>query len=482
MTRGRRDGILKSEKVRNVVKIGPMHLKGVWYGFRTFPLKALTDCCRIPFERALEFANREKITDLLYPLFVHNIGGLLYDPQNTNRTNATVNAAERRRIETGPPRPPHMSQPPSLPHHNTMANPVGANVAQNQHSAAGRPSLDRAHTFPTPPTSASSVMGAGNSGSSYGDWSGQSMAGQIGSSQPLSIDTGLSNAARSMPTTPATTPPGNSMHNMHNYAGTQGYDTKAYYSGPPSQPSYPSQQGVGRYGQSNGATYVKNEMGPPSARSSGMPHDGETHDFKTDQYGQRPNGAHLPQHPGDSETDQDHEQDYMANGNHAYNAARGSFSYAHSSAVPNMPGDHSQMSPEMNGSPNNHNASGQVTPRTQAQPQSQWTGYHTPPRQPQSSSLYNMLSDSRGSAPNGATDGYGAPNYTTSTMNGTPSNKRGREDDDQDQSTRPTSSGLEPAFDLKRRRTMREDSVNSGVSAMPTMQPGIKAGGAQRRR
>jgi len=30
MTRGRRDGILKSEKLRNVVKIGPMHLKGVW--------------------------------------------------------------------------------------------------------------------------------------------------------------------------------------------------------------------------------------------------------------------------------------------------------------------------------------------------------------------------------------------------------------------------------------------------------------------
>jgi len=30
MTRGRRDGILKSEKIRNVVKVGPMHLKGVW--------------------------------------------------------------------------------------------------------------------------------------------------------------------------------------------------------------------------------------------------------------------------------------------------------------------------------------------------------------------------------------------------------------------------------------------------------------------
>ncbi|KAK0118727.1 hypothetical protein ONS95_007615 [Cadophora gregata] len=66
MTRGRRDGILKSEKQKHVVKIGPMHLKGVW----------------IPFERALDFANKEKITEMLYPLFVHNIGALLYHPIN----------------------------------------------------------------------------------------------------------------------------------------------------------------------------------------------------------------------------------------------------------------------------------------------------------------------------------------------------------------------------------------------------------------
>jgi hypothetical protein len=31
MTRGRRDGILKAEKMRHIVKIGPMHLKGIWY-------------------------------------------------------------------------------------------------------------------------------------------------------------------------------------------------------------------------------------------------------------------------------------------------------------------------------------------------------------------------------------------------------------------------------------------------------------------
>lgn len=57
MTRGRRDGILKLEKVRHVVKIGSMHLKGVW----------------IPFDRALAMAQREGIVDLLYPLFVRDI-------------------------------------------------------------------------------------------------------------------------------------------------------------------------------------------------------------------------------------------------------------------------------------------------------------------------------------------------------------------------------------------------------------------------
>jgi enhanced filamentous growth protein 1 len=35
MSRGKRDGILKSEKARAVVKVGAMHLKGVWYSFRS---------------------------------------------------------------------------------------------------------------------------------------------------------------------------------------------------------------------------------------------------------------------------------------------------------------------------------------------------------------------------------------------------------------------------------------------------------------
>jgi protein SOK2 len=45
-------------------------------------LKLEADITRIPFERALEFANKEKITESLYPLFVHNNGALLYHPVN----------------------------------------------------------------------------------------------------------------------------------------------------------------------------------------------------------------------------------------------------------------------------------------------------------------------------------------------------------------------------------------------------------------
>ncbi|GME71982.1 unnamed protein product [[Candida] boidinii] len=68
MTRGRRDGILKAEKTRHVVKIGSMHLKGVW----------------IPFERALAMAQREGIVDLLYPLFVKDIKKVIQQGTPTN--------------------------------------------------------------------------------------------------------------------------------------------------------------------------------------------------------------------------------------------------------------------------------------------------------------------------------------------------------------------------------------------------------------
>lgn len=57
MTRGKRDGILKTEKTRNVVKVGSMNLKGVW----------------IPFDRAFEIARNEGVDEALHPLFVKDI-------------------------------------------------------------------------------------------------------------------------------------------------------------------------------------------------------------------------------------------------------------------------------------------------------------------------------------------------------------------------------------------------------------------------
>lgn len=57
MTRGKRDGMLKIEKGRLVVRNGLMNLKGVW----------------IPFSRAVEIARNEGVDQLLYPLFVENI-------------------------------------------------------------------------------------------------------------------------------------------------------------------------------------------------------------------------------------------------------------------------------------------------------------------------------------------------------------------------------------------------------------------------
>ena len=212
-------------------------------------------------------------------MFVHNIGGLLYHPTNQPRTNAVVQESQQRRLE-GPPvtRTPQAPQHPSL-HHHSLQTPVPPHLAQPPHTMAsqpggGRPALDRAHTFPTPPASASSLMGITNQGNSY-EWGSQGMSSGVPhSQQPLSIDTSLSNA-RSMPTTPATTPPGSNLQGMQFQGSQPPYDSsKPYYStAPPSHPQYAAPS-LASYGQQNlpsAATYMKNDMGPPSARAPGAP-------------------------------------------------------------------------------------------------------------------------------------------------------------------------------------------------------------------
>jgi hypothetical protein len=75
MSRGKRDGILKNEKGRVVVKVGAMHLKGVW----------------ITFTRAKDLATKFKIVDILYPLFVEDPSVFLSVPPPPPSTSSTTN-------------------------------------------------------------------------------------------------------------------------------------------------------------------------------------------------------------------------------------------------------------------------------------------------------------------------------------------------------------------------------------------------------
>jgi hypothetical protein len=61
MTRGRRDGILKSEKMRHVVKIGPMHLKGVWYVLHSNDIGAIFTMAGFPSNAPLTSPIKRKL-------------------------------------------------------------------------------------------------------------------------------------------------------------------------------------------------------------------------------------------------------------------------------------------------------------------------------------------------------------------------------------------------------------------------------------
>lgn len=450
MTRGRRDGILKSEKVRHVVKIGPMHLKGVW----------------IPFERALDFANKEKITEMLYPLFVHNIGALLYHPTNQTRTNQVMAAAERRKAEAGgqmrnnsiggPAPPPGVL--PSIQqhsHHHHMALP-GPQPSIPSNNSSGRPSLDRAHTFPTPPTSASSVMG---SMPSEGYQWPQAAMSSAQHPNPMSIDTSLSNA-RSMPATPATTPPGNSIQSMQQYPqGTQPYDNSRYAQQPqqPYATSNTSPQDRDSYGQN----YMRpGDMAPPTGRPAGP---GEQ-DVKP------PNGMIHSAQPGEqlsqpaAEDEDQHETEYTHNS--SYDSNRNGYGY---NAPPLAP--LADASGDLAGSDAHQAGSGRATPRTTNPSQGyypQQTGYNSPPRVQSSSNLYNVMSNPEAPAAiasnrdvyasqdmSAMQNGYAAPPVMNGGSGGM---KRGRDDEDE----RPGSGG----YDMKRRKL--EQPMSASFDPMRT--------------
>ncbi|KAM3523627.1 hypothetical protein MY4038_008106 [Beauveria bassiana] len=430
MTRGRRDGILKSEKIRHVVKIGPMHLKGVW----------------IPYERALEFANKEKITELLYPLFVHNIGSLLYHPANQNRTNQVMAAADRRKQDQGQQMRTSSSHGlPSIHHQqqSAMAQVPGNQPTLASHSSLARPGLERAHTFPTPPTSASSVINGMGASEGF-NWHSQGINGQQ-----------------------ATTPPGTSLQSLQSYPSSAhgGYDSqRQMYTAPSTQQSpYQSTANSSQdrlYGQAG--SYPKHDMAPPLSRPATTGILADHSQAKSN--GVIPSEQAAPQQPGDEEGEHEQETEYTHDSG-SYDPTRASYNYSAPSALPS---DSSNMPPEMTGSPNHPPASGRATPRTAAQPQSYYQhGGYTPPRVQQSSNLYNVMSNDRPTT-NGATTGdvYAPAGEMPGSMNNgyaprpvlngvSAGVKRGRDDDEVTNNV--------GSVDLKRRKTMMETSVPAPV-------------------
>lgn len=341
-----------------------------------------------------------------------------------------------------------------------MSNPVGANMPQPPHAiaphpASGRPGLDRAHTFPTPPTSASSLtMGMGNAGSSYEYGGGH--AGAMNSGQPISADTGM--AARTVPTSPAATPPGSSQ--AMQYQTTQPYDSaRPMYSQPASYGQY-AQPGMGRYGGVNSSpTAVKHEMGPPARAGAENEH-----------LENKARDGYAVQQDAEGE----HEGEYTHT-SASFGARRFSYNYNPNGALGPVHSDQHHVPPEMTHSPH-QNGSGRATPRTAA-PYAAYTS--TPQRAshlPSSNLNYVMSTDARAGAQQNGTDPYAPqvayqppPQYPPITSL-PPSTKRGREDDSEDPYGRPMSAG----GDLKRQRT---DS--GAMRSMSQAQP-VKAGGVRR--
>lgn len=318
------------------------------------------------------------------------------------------------------------SQPPASQSYHAVANPISAPASQPTHSVApnapaGRPAYDRAQTFPTPPTSATSMIGQGNSGSSY-EWGGASAA----------IDNGI-NHARSMPTTPATTPPEHSLQHMQQYQSSQPFDSSRQgYSVSTTQQFHGkdmAHQSIVHYRQTmHPHGYVKGEMAPPSR------------DLK--------------------EEDCENKEDYAQPGN--YNGERG---YNYNSHPSTVQVDHSYHSPDIKNSPTHNPGSGRATPRTTvATPQNQWqAGYSTPQRNQAlpSSNLSYVISDTR----NNGTNGIAIPQPYSHTNGTTPSKKRGRDVDDEEQDSYIQSSHQADLDTPKRRKIVREGSTINKPSA-----------------
>ena len=408
---------------------------------------------RIPYDRALEFANKEKITDLLYPLFVHGISELLCQPGNKSNAEVVLHEAHQRRMET--PRAwgaPHMS---SL-HHPSLHQPL---------SQTSRPGVERAHTFPTPPASASSLMSMASQGNGY-EYSG------LPATQSLPVES--LPTARSLPATPATTPPGS--NNIHGLPAPYTFESKPFYSAaPPAHPQYAPQQplttapaaSLSPYSQSlPGGSYFKNEPRPSITGGGYQP---AADVVKSERYSQDGSTAatagsdnvHVPNGSGEQVSEHETEE-YMHDPSYKY-------SYTNSHAP--LAGEQSGIG---SGS-SSHSTSGRLSQSSGAGgPPHAWASDHySSPSRTAAGSLYSIVSDTRNSASNGVHGNtYTSPSAAYSTGLSGPLGVKRMRDDDAEPESRDTE------FEQKRRRTITTDPTMGGpVGGAPlALQPVISNG------
>ncbi|ORX58113.1 hypothetical protein DM01DRAFT_1333778 [Hesseltinella vesiculosa] len=130
MSRGKRDGILKNEKGRVVVKVGAMHLKGVW----------------ITFERAKDLAAKFKIEDLLYPLFTDD-PSIYLCPSAIPGTTAVPTSSMLPSSQGMPMVVPSTRIPPPMTYRHDHA--YGYNLPTWDRSSDNNDSLPHQDTFAT---------------------------------------------------------------------------------------------------------------------------------------------------------------------------------------------------------------------------------------------------------------------------------------------------------------------------------------------
>lgn len=239
-----------------------------------------------------------------------------------------------------------------------------------------------------------------NHGAEY--WSSSNLNGINQSSQSsLGLENNMANT-RSMPSTPASTPPNNSLQSLTGFHGQNlGSSSQAHS-------QYPSQ-----YGSSN--PYIKNEMGPPSR--SGTLSGGESKDVKPDPF----NTTQTAADSGAADNGGSYSQEPSSLGSN-----HGAFNYSGLSNV-HMMSNHNDTAEQVGSSTHHDSATGQITPRTSIS-QDHWTGYQTPPRTSKSRTQEAPLVFRSPSILTSNVSPGSA--YPSSLING--SNKRSRDDDDGD--------------------------------------------------